>query len=462
MTYGNRKSLLGWLVALAVLATASQASAYTLKPIYDFCAQQKCADGAEPLGPLLMDQSGNLFGTSTFGGTGYGYYGTGGGAVFELSPRPGGGWRERVLHSFCVETDCTDGSIVNGQLIADAAGNLYGTTRSDSYSCDQFNRCGLVFELMPNAKRTKWKFKIVYRFCNKASPCRDGSVPLAGLTYAGAASGASYDGVSPLYVATSGTILELIPGNPRWRASIIADKFCHKPLGCNAAPTSNLFVDASGDIYGADQFSMWEGVGAIFELSPGAGKRWTETTLHSFCVPQGQNCQTGGIPYAPSLLGSDKSFFGVTAEGGKWASPPDDTCQDFNPTGGCGVLYKLVPGGDRAKEVVLYDFCSETYCADGAFPDPHLSIDSSGNLFGTTSDGGPQKGGCGEYSLCPGVVFRFGKDGYQLLYGFCSEANCTDGKEPLGGVIVDAAGNLFGAASGGGKYGQGRIYELVP
>src|ERR1700744_468244 len=121
----NAKNLLGWLMVLVALATASEASAYKLKAVYDFCAQQNCADGARPFGTLLRDQSGNLFGISLDGGTGQGPFGhTGAGTVFELSTNAHGGWSERVLHSFCVETNCTDGSVPNGQLIMDTVGNL--------------------------------------------------------------------------------------------------------------------------------------------------------------------------------------------------------------------------------------------------------------------------------------------------------------------------------------------------
>lgn len=462
----NAKNLLGLLVALVALAIASEASAYKLKPLYDFCSQQNCPDGATPMGPLLRDSSGNFFGVTSQGGAGQSSSGT----VFELTPNHDGSWSERVLHSFCVETNCTDGSNANGQLIMDVAGNLYGTTRSDSESCEDLGQCGLAYELIPNDRRTKWKFKIVYRFCRKTPDCKDGASPISGLNYAGAASGAPYDGVSPLYVAASaggaqhnGTILELVPGKPRWQANVI-HHYCGNFPGCEDVPTSNLFVDDTADIYAAGTSPIFEGLGSIFELTPGSRRQWTATTLQRFCVVKGQsqNCQKGGVPYAPSVRGADGSFFGVAAEGGK-SDNPDFICSDFNPTGGCGVLYKLVRDGEKTKEKVLYDFCTEANCTDGAFPNPELSMDGAGNLFGTTADGGANAGNCAAGGFeCPGAVFRFDRDGYHQIYSFCSEANCTDGEAPGSGVIVDEAGNLFGAACSGGKYDAGRIYELVP
>jgi hypothetical protein len=468
---GNRERFLGWLVALVVVATASigGASAYTLKPLYDFCAQQNCADGETPNGPLLMDPSGNIFGVTNYGGTGHGPNGTGG-TVFELRHDSNGRWTERVLHSFCLETNCTDGVTPSGALIQDVAGNLYGTAIGESDGCSppNFYSCGIVFELIPNAKRTKWKFRIAYEFCHKVPDCRDGALPRSALYYAGGASGAPYDGVSPLYVLPSlvggvqnaGAVLELTPGKPRWHGSVIHD-FCSGG-SCNdfyPGPAWQLFVDASGDVYGATG-------DRIFELTPSAGrKHWTTTKLRSFCAPYFDNksCLTGAFPAPPSVRGADGSFYGTTFKGGKYLWPPDFTCSDFNPSGGCGVLYKLVQDGEHTREKVLYDFCSESNCADGAFPDPHLSMDSSGSLFGTTIDGGDESQ-CGQFSgwECPGVVFQFGNDGYHMLYSFCSEANCTDGARPSGGVTVDAAGNLFGAAGAGGQHKAGRIYELVP
>jgi len=441
LPWSNRKSLLGWLVALAVLATASQASAYTLKTLYSFCAKLNCADGQEPIGPLLMDPSGNLFGVTSFAGKG---------TVFELSPDDRGGWKERVLHNFCF---CADGLNPLGHVIQDTAGNLYGTAMGDPENCSSSGVCGIVYELLPSEQRTKWKFKVVYRFCHDAPNCRQGAIPVSGLTYLGAASGVSYDGKSPLYVATNaggandgGAILELNPGEPRWRASVIHNSCCH------STPQANLFMDASGDIYGVNKLR-------IFELTPDIGKKhWTDVTLRKFCQPNNfVPCPKGAGAYPP-MRDAGGSLLGVAGEGGNYGDHPDFNCQDLNHTGGCGVLYKLAGDGEKTKERVLYDFCSQDNCTDGAFPDPNLSMDSTGNIYGTARDGGANNCNFG----C-GVVFRWGRDGYHVLYNFCSESNCSDGAIPLGGVIADASGNLFGVTvTGGNNNNAGTVYELVP
>ncbi len=201
---GSRERIFGWCVALAIAMSFGDASAHTLKTLYDFCPRQNCPDGAGPDSPLLMDQSGNLLGTTYWGGTEKGPNGSGG-TVFELSHRPTGRWAERVLHSFCHEPNCTDGWYPTGRLIRDAAGNLYGIARggNDFAGCTQLDLCqGIAYELTPDSRRTRWKFRIIHRFCQRVPNCTDGAQPFSGLTYAGAASGAPYDGVSPLYVVT--------------------------------------------------------------------------------------------------------------------------------------------------------------------------------------------------------------------------------------------------------------------
>src|SRR5689334_14898882 len=116
------------LVQLAMIALGAYilgafpaVAAYQFKAIYSFCAQQNCIDGSGPPSGLLMDSSGNLYGTTFYGGE------NGGGTVFMLSPAEGQ-WTETVLYSFCSKPQCADGQEPNSALIMDTSGALYGVT----------------------------------------------------------------------------------------------------------------------------------------------------------------------------------------------------------------------------------------------------------------------------------------------------------------------------------------------
>jgi uncharacterized repeat protein (TIGR03803 family) len=123
--------------------------------------------------------------------------------------------------------------------------------------------------------------------------------------------------------------------------------------------------------------------------------------------------------------------------------------QNTNPA---GMDIGGVPTG--YNEEVLYTFCAAANCADGANPSGGLIQDAAGNLYGTTSLGGANGAG---------TVFKVDDAGQEtVLYSFCSASNCTDGSQPGGGVIEDAAGNLYGTTADGGANGVGTIFKLAP
>ena len=118
--------------------------------LYSFCEKDNCADGAVPFySGLITDASGNLYGTTKVGGR------NGVGTVFELTPAG----RETVLYNFCSQGGCADGATPTAGLITDASGKLYGTTQSGGYDGG-----GTVFELTPNAAKTKWTEKVLHLF----------------------------------------------------------------------------------------------------------------------------------------------------------------------------------------------------------------------------------------------------------------------------------------------------------
>jgi len=143
--------------------------------------------------------------------------------------------------------------------------------------------------------------------------------------------------------------------------------------------------------------------------------------------------------------------------------------------GGCGVVWALSQIGGTWQETVLHDFCSNSGCADGIFPETGVIADSAGNLYGEAPYGGLQtklcysflsfEAGCGvvfELSppTAPGMSWTF-----TLLHTFCSDMVnnvCQDGAVPLGGLTMDTSGNLYGTTVAGGRNDSGTVFELSP
>jgi uncharacterized repeat protein (TIGR03803 family) len=117
---------------------------------------------------------------------------------------------------------------------------------------------------------------------------------------------------------------------------------------------------------------------------------------------------------------------------------------------------------------VLYSFCAKTNCTDGALPSSGVIFDQKGNLYGTTHVGGAYSGFCGQYIPGCGVVFKLTPEGRAtVLYSFCAQNNCSDGALPGAGLVFDKSGNLYGATAWGGvtnnlcARGCGVVFELT-
>ena len=165
-------------------------------------------------------------------------------------------------------------------------------------------------------------------------------------------------------------------------------------------------------------------LGAAILLPRGAAA-FTEQVLYSF-----SGGADGARPGGGLIMDALGNLYGTTGGGG-----------GFNG----GVVFELAPDG---AETVLYSFCQQAGCADGVIPQAGLIMDAAGNLYGTTRDGGT-----GGFSAM-GTVFILGPDGTQtVLYSFCSQPDCVDGRTPVAGLIVDAAGNLYGTTTFGGDTG---------
>ena len=341
----------------SVYKVSNTAGHWSTSVLYSF---QGGTDGSNPNSALIFDSSGNLYGTTEYGGI-YGY-----GTVYELTPS-GDNWTESVLYSF---HGSSDGAGPNGGLAFDESGNLYGVTNYGGENCSGYG-CGVVFELSPSS--TGWTETVLYAF----SGGNDGSNPHSGLVF---------DSFGHLYGTT--------------------------------------FNGGDPNCYGSGN----NGGGTVFELS--LGLVWTETVIHSFGGRGGAERHTG------PAFDSTRNLHGTPGDGGR---PPK-----------CDTEKR-----DRMANL------------DGADPEGSLVFDSAGNLFGTTAFGGYSPFGC--YYDGYGTVFELspstnGQWKETVLRRFTG----ADGQNPVAGVILDSMGNLYGTTQNGGDVrgeynpGFGTVFEVTP
>jgi uncharacterized repeat protein (TIGR03803 family) len=231
--------------------------------LYSFCAQTNCTDGVSPSGGLIFDVKGNLYGTTSGGGTynpsacsgKYGYVGCG--IVFKLTPKG----KETVLYNFCAQTSCTDGEMPYAGLVFDQKGNLYGTTLyGGAYLC-----CGVVFRLTPEGKET-----VLHSF--------NGGYPYAGLVFdqKGNLFGTTYyGGTFKVGWCTygCGMVFKL---TPKGKETVLYNFCVHGGYNCTDGrhPYAGLVFDQKGNLYGttvaggADYESCGSGCGVVFKLTP--------------------------------------------------------------------------------------------------------------------------------------------------------------------------------------------------
>ncbi len=264
-------------------------------------------DGYYPYAGLIFDAAGNLYGTTSQGGT----YGYGWGTVFELTPAAGGGWTEKVLHSF-PDYNGTDGTSPYAGLIFDAAGNLYGTTSQGGTYIFR----GTVFELTP-AAGGGWTETVLHSFGNGA----DADSPQAGLIFdaAGNLYGTTVEGgTGSNCIFGCGTVFELTPAaGGGWTEKVLYSFNANGTDGYY--PYAGLIFDAAGNLYGTTRYGGTSsgcapyGCGTVFELTPAAGGTWTETVLHNF-----GNGTDGATPLAGLIFDAAGNLYGTTSSGGTY------------------------------------------------------------------------------------------------------------------------------------------------
>jgi hypothetical protein len=298
--------------------------AWTESVIYNF---QGNTDGQLPIGDLVFDKQGNLYGATLYGGghgscnpSFYKHCGT----VFELSPpkTQGGKWTERVLHGF---KGGRDGANPNGGLVLDNQGNVYGTTYfggSEGEHCGAGGGCGMVFALQPpTTKGGAWTEKVLHRFNGVDGANSDAGVVfdsdgnLFGTTYFGPPNG-------------FGLVFEL--RKPSGKVSTWTETVLHPFSNGNdgAYPIAGLTFDASGNAYGTALGGGTHG-GVVFRLKPAQrGNYWPLTVLYNF-----KGSSDGDHPTADLVFDRKGNLYSTTEWGGAAQS-----CQ-----GGCGTVFEVSP-----------------------------------------------------------------------------------------------------------------------
>lgn len=399
------------LVTLAFLLIAARPARSQETVLYTFNSVSIGGPGAyDPQSSLTFDNSGNLYGTTVFGGL----YTAG--TVYQLK-LSAGLWSETILYNF---TGGSDGNCFTGNLqycsnlIFDGA-NFYGTAPAGGA-----NNVGVVFELSPEPgggcppgsnSGNGWCETVLHNFGGPG----DGAYPLHGVIR---------DSQGNLYGTTNtvdGIAYELMGGT--WAESIIYTL----PYNDGDNLEGGLAMDAAGNLYGTSYQT-------VFELSQNPPGVWTPTVIHTFTGPPND----AGPGSAPLVIDSAGNLYGVSDGGG---SEND------------GAVYKLTPKTNGEwTERLLYSFKTTN---PGGYHSSSVVLDASGNLYGTTGDGG---------SFGDGMVYELIAPGYKedTLFSF----NEKDGSAPFGSLILDSAGNLYGTTSEGGLYvdGQydGTVFELNP
>ena len=335
--------------------------------LYTFSADNN--NGQYPVGPLVLDSAGDLYGTTSWGGP------FNAGVVFKLSPTSQGPWHESVLYAFTGSKD--GGSPSSGNLVFDKAGNLYGSNVSGAnvvtQNCQNTSGCGVIFKLSPTTQG-RWKFSLVHTFTGGF----DGVGPAQLIfddkgTLYGSAAGAWQGFELP---SSPGLVFKLTPTtNGPWTDTAIYSF----TGGADGGLPSALIFDRAGNIYGTGADggilnNCWSGYGpmgcgVVFQLSPQSNGTWKETALYAFT-----DGSDGGQP-GGGLVTDKGNLFGTTWGGGVSSSNGGDG----------GVVFQFSRNSDGSwTETVTHAFVG----TDGAGPRSTMIVDNIGNLYGTTVSGG--------------------------------------------------------------------------
>jgi uncharacterized repeat protein (TIGR03803 family) len=364
----------------------------------------------------------------------------------------------------------TSGDGPQSRLTPDASGDLYGTTYSGGLGY------GTVFKLSP--KGSGYTESVLYSFCSQSN-CADGATPLASFV--------TFDASGNLYGTTwdggasgCGTVFELKRSGAKWKESVLYS-FTNGTDGCN--PRNGLIWDKAGNLYGTTGYNGGGCYGGcVYELSPSGSGDWIEKTIYT----SPGSCDSTCINFTTLVMDASENIYGFsgiyvfelsktsgvwsenniyTLPGGTWyvQGPNIDSSGNlygFTNTGGTkgnGIVWKLSPVTTGKKKGTWTEKALYTFPCEKnpCTPFGDLVLDSSGNIYATTFGGGKYGDGTVFELVAPttGTAYK-----EKTLWSF----NGTNGSEPLGGLILDGTGNLLGTTFEGGSDGDGTVFELKP
>ena len=322
-----------------------------------------------------------------------------------VAARPAQAQTETTLYDF---GGGSDGANPRAGLTSDGKGNFYGTTEfGTAYGT---SGDGTVFELSPNST-AGWNHTVLYSFCSVNSPyyCEDGANPFEYVIFdkVGNLYGTAYTGGEYGY----GVVFELSPGETGWTETVL-HSFDGMPDD-GAYPVTGLTMDQAGNLYGTND-------AGVFELSP-SGDGWTEQVIYA----------ENNSSFAGLTIDAEGRIFGATV----WK------------------IFKLSPiRGGGWNATTIYTFRAQDALKHGVNPQGTIVLDNTGNLYGTTFQGGAES---------YGTVYKVSRDKKgkwteKILHSF---RGGHDGSFPVAGIVFDSAGNIYGTTLTGGRYGDGAVYE---
>lgn len=381
-----------------------------------------------PSAGVTLDRAGNLYGTTYSGGFGISCN-QGCGTVYRLR-RSGSSWLFTPLYSF---RGASDGAHPTSRVVFGPDGALYGTTFLGGLFPDDC--CGLVYRLQPPLRPppnllASWTESVLYDFVGG----NDGQTPGGGdLTFdqSGNIYGTTTNGGGGICPGQGcGTVYQLAHSGSGWSERVL---HAFNEVGDGEEPYGGVALDAAGNLYGTTLVGGIHNKGVVYQVWP-SGSGWTEQLLYIF-----DGASDGSGLFSTPVFDRAGNLYATTSSAG--------------PSGGGSVF--VMNQSENWSFNLLHPFSGE----EEQGPLSGLLMDSAGNLYGTTYQEGTFDQGS-VFKLTPNGG---GGWTFTTLHNFCQGGPpCTDGSNPQGILSIDASGNIYGTASQGGIYGGGVVFEISP